>query len=469
MANSFSALPQAFWLVADDQIPLALESQLQRRLLACLIQGILYEGALVIPDSYVINNQNLRKLLNGSHLVRSLIQNGYVRVAARQVGGARVALPRLRDQFLKDGKRPLNFPETEFQNDSGLDLLEQSGVFTTYDFDHVAGNYTGAVMHAFRSRVASELLGERIQLIARQIITAQFERTKNLSYKFFFYDVHPDTNEPGLGALLDKHAAPGAWEQFREAIRELAHGPYITGLPDLLDLSPVYEHAHTRAIDLWRQRRLDEADSLAEPLEFGTVLDLSTYEQALLRVQMEDVAFLHNENGAWKEFRNAIRNLGADEKSACEAQDAFIRYRLEVERRIAKRLGANLREDAGRLQVRSNIGRLIGEPGEFVFLSLLNPILSAPLGALAVAWRTIQRLRRRDEASEQAERAKRRAEDAFIRERREIEEVAKDLDLDLRVTATTTVNPTWGGNIRDTIVTPHGVNTCPDSPPAPSM
>ena len=222
---------------------------------ALIAYNILFNGPLVISDSDVVVNPQLRNaILNQDSFVKELIDHHYLQFAFRVNGEQVISLAQTARNIKKNkGHNPLiaddrHGPSPEF------DYIESLGRRFTYSSARAAERYTRESLKLFRSLSIqnrySEMLPVRHALALTQVLESHVEEGNLLNWSSFLAD-------------------SGLWVQFGKRFPDLAlnpelisfshavaRGPYASFIPEALGVNPAYSPEDSLGMDVWRKRFL---------------------------------------------------------------------------------------------------------------------------------------------------------------------------------------------------------------------
>jgi hypothetical protein len=330
----------AYFLAADDTLDLARErahGELER-LRGMMVQALLFESQLLFPDSYAINNANLRRLLRADPLVRDLTIQGLLSVAVRTESGQMRSLRQLRDEYFAQGRHPTDgFEGDEYHRESAeLDFLEARCQLRPYRLDDLAAHYSVGIVEALADPENRATLGEQAHAAICALVRDELAKpaTTRLNYSWFFYL----DRENSIGPLLEARCGPGTLERVGPALKEIANAPYLSALPTAIRANPVYTQAHSRAVDIWRRRHRSSWEKTGDPFVFEGKADLATYSHGLAQLGFQDIAFLRQSDEC-RALQAALRAVSTGKVDVKELNQAYRDYRYRIDDTILQRMG----------------------------------------------------------------------------------------------------------------------------------
>jgi hypothetical protein len=341
MAESLAEVKAAFWFFGENESDYGRQPKRMAEFRALLFYGLLYEPCLVVSDSYVVNNLNLRRVIRQDSEVQAALQGELLRIACRREGPEAVPLTVTRDGYLNRFPTeawpgcPLGyFPRDEYQQTSELDLVARRGRFIPFSLPDVSLRYTNGVRDFLRTEAgASDLLGGDAAGLLGELVEDEVKRNNGVLLRAFFY-------EERLRKEIDRRLATlGGWSAHGGVIHKIANGFYATALPDLIETNPLYPDFHAEAIELQRRRRRNrmiQAGKQAHTIE--SRLSPADFVESLQHLRAEDVLTLH-ESDEWRHYRRSLEDL-SDRRTVLLA---YRDYRRRIEEVIIDQLGDPMR------------------------------------------------------------------------------------------------------------------------------
>lgn len=264
----------SFTLLTDDQNPLATGENARRHLKAHLVLLALTNSSLSVPDSFLLNNPNLRLLLDQDDTIRHLVSAGILQFALRDSahGHAR-GLIRLRDDFETDGKLR---DTVRALPDSALDFVQVNGVFRPWNLSEVGRNYATLCANALFSARTRDALGDRKTTFLQRLI--EEEHDNRIERNLIYY---------GLEAPFSKAGLPLTPSDMAH-LRLCVDAPYQSNLPALLGLNPAYDETSRASFELMRGVELQETE-IDTAREMPDRLDAPHFVAGLAELPFEDI------------------------------------------------------------------------------------------------------------------------------------------------------------------------------------
>ncbi len=338
MTQSVADSKPGFWFFGENQLAHGRDPGLRHDFRALMFHGLLYEPCLVVSDSYLLNNLNLRRALREDAQVREAVRRSLLRVACRKENGSRLSLPDNRDRTLRRyleeawaGSDLRYFPRDEYQQTEELRFVEEHATFIEFSLDEVSAYYTSNIRQAMRTDAAAvDVLGPDVAGVVAELVEEEVKQNKGKLLRAFFYqDAFRDRIDDQLRSL-------GGWKKLGDVIREIADSFYFTGLPDLIETCPLYPEAIARAIEFARRRRRDIIRRQGgQSQRLVTRLSPGDFFKALELLGVDEISALH-ERDEWRNYRDALTDL--EQQSAVVA--AFHDYRRVIDDTVVRCLGS---------------------------------------------------------------------------------------------------------------------------------
>ncbi len=294
----------SYWLLCDDRLALGRLVENSHLFVAHLKHSLLFHPQLAISDSYAVNNYNFRRSLKADSEVRQLVRDQMIWIASRVTHDRRMTLHEFRDS-MKPESVPPEFGALEYRRNEELDLLEASAPKSAYSLQEVANRYGSTVSGVFASPIAEGAIAnlrlfEEINKIIGELATESPERIK-LSY--FYYD-----REENLAGAVRSRVPEVDWQDYESKIRELAQVPYITSLPSVLGIPPIYAKDHAQAFNIIAGRS-NNSDRLIR-FPFSSRFGLQSFAKGLALLSRDSIHRLLDSD----EGREVHRLLQQDDK-----------------------------------------------------------------------------------------------------------------------------------------------------------
>lgn len=350
----------AYWLACDDRLPVAWRKREQHKLGNAIKHAFLYEPQLLISDSMVVTNRNLKALMCQSRFVQECVRQRLLRIAARSSGSKHAYLGDVRDKLLKDKRAPSKkqFPQREFLDDRAFEFLDSHCTFQKYSLDDISIRFTKQVASIFQTELAHETLGmEVVNAVATFIETVKASNKGMIGLGHFWYHEH-------IGQFLNDELGPDIWQQVRRGIRKFAQAVHMTGLPDLLETNAVYHKQHRSTVDVWRDRRRHRHTALGEKLKITNRFDLTTYVRALELLTFNDLMKLRNTD-EWQWYRKT-RHEFSEFGDVDDLLTSHLAWRRRIENYIVDKMGTLGSKAATHGTLQFGILRIAGRSKEWL-------------------------------------------------------------------------------------------------------
>jgi hypothetical protein len=333
----------AFWFFGENESDYGRQPERLKQLRALLFYGLLYEPCLVVSDSFLVNNLNLRRVLREDREAQLAVAGGLIRVACRCNAGSAEAVPLTdtRDNYLRrinavdwGGSTLAYFPRDEYAETRELDLLAQRGRLIPFSLPEVGNRYTTGVREFIRNEAnATDILGRDAAGVLLGLVEQEVSRNNGMLLRAFFYDER-------LRKEIDTRlSSPGGWNRFGPMIQKIANGFYATALPDLIETNPLYPDLHAAAIELQRRRQRNRTVEAGKQWHsIQSRLSPADFVESLQHLWAQDVLVLH-ESDEWRHYRQALLNLSDRQTMLLAYRD----YRRKIEEVIIEHLGDPMR------------------------------------------------------------------------------------------------------------------------------
>lgn len=330
-ANADEDSLPSYWLLADDQLPLGSDPAQISALVAYFKHSLLFHRRLLLSDSQIIHNANLRRAIRGTFHnddtfgpdFRDLFTKDTMTIAVRAPtpGAGSRPLAEVQKGFVADGTLILH--SREYGYSSELDYVEASSRIVPYAISDITQTFTESVLRVLDSEIARQRLGDEIA--ARILLLAEEKRAQDgkLGRYFFHYDL----------AQILKEAE---WNAHGSTIRDLVSAPYIGALPLLVGANPVYAEDHKASFEILRGTiTVPEWES---PVVFQGRLGLVEYVRGLNALTAEQIHSLRASD-ACSGMHAAIARLDGSHVAKQCLFDAIRDYQLTIEDVIVRCVG----------------------------------------------------------------------------------------------------------------------------------
>ncbi|MCP5352060.1 MAG: hypothetical protein H6926_02565 [Chromatiales bacterium] len=365
----------SYWLLGEDQLPLAKAPERQALFVAYFKHSLLFNRQLILSDSLVLNNRNFRVSLQGNTDFRELIRSDTFAVAVRGSAEEGVAsFAEVREQL----RSARHIDPAIYDRDDDLDWLVRHARQVMYELSAIGAMYTANVRALFHGDVAAARLSPRVLALIQDEIELELSRQGNLTRRFFHY-------ASNLGQRVASRDRRIHWRRHQGVVREIATAPYLSALPMFVKARPVYAEQHRNSFEILRGES-STPGRLLDDFTFDSELGLSSFVNGLSRLGVDDIHALRASQAALNYFA-ALDLLGEDDASMRVAFLAFKDYQLEIDRRILSRWPALRGQSADgaerRLRVMLSTVKSHGATTASVISVLAG--LAMPLAGLATA------------------------------------------------------------------------------------
>lgn len=319
-------LAPAFWFLGDDTSKLGKNPDLYPQFRAALLHALLYDARVVLSDSYAVNNRNFRRAASEDSTLRHLIELGLVRLAGRIIGRKPLPLIALRDQFIERGHQPPAFPLEEYKQSMELEFLDEQAKVYPYALDSLATRFTEDICMLLQSEETRNVFGDDVSEILNLLIAERIEAEvdNKLRLAYFWY---PDQ----IGAdLIQRLGDPYAWKRYGDKLRNIVQGPYLTGLPSVINANPIYTNDHRLSIDIFRRREKLGSQVIGDAVQFNSWIDIACYVAALEKITVEHILKLRS-TPEWEAYQMTLNSGVSSERDSKELINAYLAYRRQIE------------------------------------------------------------------------------------------------------------------------------------------
>ncbi|RKQ71015.1 hypothetical protein DES40_0323 [Litorimonas taeanensis] len=318
---------EIFTLWADDSQPEAIDPKQRKSFKAHLILNAILNDRIVMSDSQVITCRNFRHLVRDDACVSELIKSGVFSVAMRtkEKGNGPISdLMSLDTEFHKTGKiRPDNTMGDRRVED--LEFLEKHAPKKIWSISEIGNNYANNAKRIIYEHFCS-MLDDRDRLTAREIIRER-ESVRNLD-RFFLQEEFLSLLQPRLQSKYDMRI-------LKKGLHDSYIAPYISNLPSILNLNPIYLPNHKKSFQIFRGSSYEMVD-MEDPIIIEPELDHSHFVEGLCRLDIDDIFSLKSS----KFIKNYVALSGKGINSAHDhesLQHAFFEANIAIERKIIER------------------------------------------------------------------------------------------------------------------------------------
>ncbi len=325
----------SYWLLSDDRLNLCCKKQQQGIFKAHFKHALLFNRRLVVPDSYVINNYNFRYAIRHDKEIQQLINDQVLCIARRcDDQGVEQSLVQIRDEMQED-KRPKEFSKEEYDSNDDLGFVDQVVQTLPYSFNDVSDRYATKAVDVFQSSKAIEKLGEDVATVITRLSREASGVNEDGSFA-----IKPEDRSFGRAFYFYKlkemfHRVTGKdWKEYEKDILGFANAPYLTALPSLLELEPIYAPQHKEAFEIVRSSKGDQS-KIVDQFSFSSRLGLGSFVKGLELLSCDDLHWLIETDEA-----RHLSLMLSDEEHKVEGQSiavAICSYQRRIEDRIMQR------------------------------------------------------------------------------------------------------------------------------------
>lgn len=392
----------SYWMLADTEVPLAWDPTKLDSFASYFKHALLFNEKLMLSDAQAVNCMNFRRLLTKNEDFRQVLNKDILSVAVRAPDDAPQghALTQVRDAFVAEGKQRTQNAE-EFQANDDLELINAGCEIALYNYTQLRDNYTNGVMRIMNLPHVMGKFGVDDHAYIVELLNQESERNQGLGRIYL---------QQGLGADLTAQGHAETWARHRDLLMKISDAPYITGIPTVMAADPIYSPLHEEAFNLVTgtdATTTAAATEVTSVLALQTDLNLSSYQQALAQLQLEDVFYLRS-TPEYKTYQKRSKNPVRNEDELREVTEALIVYQRLIDNMIIRRkLGIKLRRAEKVYRHLQSMRKIGQEAGAYSLgLALTGDALTG--GALTMAnffvGSVLDKLHERDQRKLDAER-----------------------------------------------------------------
>lgn len=331
-----------------------------------LIYNILVGGGVTFSDNQILCSSNLRLLARRDAVIRELFKAGNFSLAMRRRGDHLYNIEEIHRDFSREGK--IRFGEVRFAESPELLFMEKHAEIIRWEFEDVTANYAKLcrklITDQFGARIGDNALARLVERMAEE---ENEQRTwgGGLGREFL------------QNRLPDFMVREGMMESDADhgLLRRCTDAPYLSNLPQLIGLDPIYSDEHRASFELMRGHSYRMVD-LEEPTDLRSPLDHEHFVAGLNQLYIDDIHHIH-ETVAYKSYRRLVRTDDVP-GSIDDIHTAFYELNREIEDRIISRFPSIRRhspQSEGR-RIRKTYATIV-EKGASVALDLLGIGLNA--------------------------------------------------------------------------------------------
>lgn len=301
-------------LLADDQGRLATGDEARHFLKAHLVQQALTNTSITVPDSFLINNANLRALLRDDETVQGLVRHRILCFAVRDtVLRHSAGLISLATSFREKGSLRDSVQDAATTE---LRFVDVNAKVLSWKIADVAANYAALSRKALFSPRTDDVLRAPQAALLRRIIND--DRGGQIDRNLIYFEIED---------LFERHNAPLSPTQLAH-LRLCVDAPYHSNLPSLLALDPAYDEQTRASFELMRGLTLT-ATELDGAREMPDRLDAKHYVYGLTQLPL-DAILTHRDSFEFKAFIQAM----ATKANPDDVEDTFFHNDVAIQTAI---------------------------------------------------------------------------------------------------------------------------------------
>ena len=322
-----------YTLLADDNSQFSNSRDRRAEFKAHLVYNIILNGTIVFSDNQVLCSSNLQSLVAHDRVTLALLEEGFFDLAIRQDfdGEPGVAsLARVHDAFVRE--RKIRHAAKRFEDTPALALIDRHAGRIPWPYGSIRTNYSDNCRRLLLREFEPLLTSTEFERFRERIETGESDR--GLGREFL------QNNLPDEMTAMEIAVDDG----MRQLIRRCTDAPYLSNLPSLIGLNPIYADEHRASFDLMRGRRhqLEATDAERTPCRF----DYEHYVKGLCSLTLDDIRSLQDLPSRQTYLRLSDGGIRA-QSDYDEAFRAFREFNLLVEDRIASRFPEIARASSG--------------------------------------------------------------------------------------------------------------------------
>ena len=314
----------SYWLLSDDRLPLCNKPENYDLFKAHLKHSILFNPEMIVPDSYIINNLNFRRLIRQDKSIQELISDKIIRIAIRKNDKLKNnTLINVRNEMLNTVK-PKEFSTKEYCLNDELEILDHSSEYINYSISDVSKRYTEMVSDIFSGEKSEKILeNNQIFELIKKMTAEKIDEKGKIGRAFYYYEVK-------------KYLSKKNWRKYHKKIIDLANAPYLTALPSLVGADPVYSNEHLGAFNIIKGRTSYKFEKLSS-IKFSTELGFHSFVSGISMLDRESIWALMDSEPA-KEYYNCINTTKElSDENIKIIQKSLKNYQLKIEDEIMKK------------------------------------------------------------------------------------------------------------------------------------
>lgn len=316
-----------YTLLADGNLRFSTDESYYKAFKAHLLHVLLFNEHMVLSDNQVVGSSNLRRLVSRDGVIRDLFRQKSFSLAVRSnfdggdEGDVR-DLEEIQRDFLKENK--ITAEQTVVGNGSELAFMKNNANIIPWKYWDVRNNYTKTCRKTLIAQFRPLLSNSDLDRLV-EILDEENSRDRGLGRAFLQSRLY-ETMRTRLSALP---------ENARSVILEATEAPYVSNLPSVLDLTPIYAESHQKSFQILRGTRFEMVD-IGEPVDLKASLDYAHYIEGLTRLGVDDIIGIR-ESRAMRDFWQKQDQEVKDESSTIALQHAYLAVNVCIEKKIIEK------------------------------------------------------------------------------------------------------------------------------------
>jgi len=358
---------EIFTLWADDsqRVSVKMSERFINEFKAHLVLNYIFHDTIVLSDSQAITCRNFRHLISrGDAVVRYMVEREAISIAMRNKddGKGRMDLISLEEEFREgDVIRSANaMPNAKIDD---LIFLEDNSCKKEWSYSQVSENYSLNSKRLLNEHFCKSLNDIDIGIV--NDIVAEYEESAKIN-RLFLQEKFLKTLRPRLIGTYDESV-------LQKTLKESYTAPYVSNLPNVLDLNPIYLAEHERSFQVFRGEQYDWID-IDESKSVVRKLDYSHLVEGICRFDTMDIESIRTSDTILA-FKKLMKpSVEKNDKIQKELRQLFIEANILIERRVMERFPGLLTtsESAQNLNFSRKMATLRGESNTAIDLFTLG-------------------------------------------------------------------------------------------------
>ncbi len=318
---------EIFSLWADDSHAEAVDPALRKAFKAHFFLNYILNDRIILSDSQAITCRNFRHLVRYDAAVSHVIKEGGLGIASRTFGESKEGVKSLLDlerEFREGGKiRDTNkMPDNRVEE---LEFIEDHALIKPWEISQIGKNYAQNSKRILFEHFCAAL-NDSDRRLAESLVAEQEEK-KPLD-RFFL-------QEEFLNLLMPRLMGQYDMERISSLLQECYIAPYVSNLPSILDLTPIYLPEHKRSFQILRGVSF-EMEDVGDPIDLRPQLDHAHYIEGICRLDIDDVMSLKRDK-AVNNYKRLSSQAITTENDHEALQHAYMEANITIEHKMINR------------------------------------------------------------------------------------------------------------------------------------